>query len=209
MLQGIKTLLGIPEKLLHETDAMKRFLVVGLGNIGPEYAETRHNIGFKVLDLLSEKESFDFKKVKWGAMGTFKYKGRSVLCLKPSTYMNLSGKAVRYWMEKEKIPLDNILIITDDINLPFGRLRLRTQGSHGGHNGLKDVQYVLNTSKYNRFRFGVGSEFSKGKQVEYVLGAWNAEENAALPERLEKSTHLVRSFVFAGVKNTMNQFNGT
>lgn len=209
MFQGIKTLLGIPEKLLHETDAMKRFLVVGLGNIGPEYAETRHNIGFKILDLLSEEESFDFKKVKWGTMGTFKHKSRSVLCLKPSTYMNLSGKAVRYWMEKEKIPLENILIITDDINLPFGTLRLRTQGSHGGHNGLKDVQHLLNTSKYNRFRFGVGSEFSKGKQVEYVLGAWNEEENTALPERLEKSTHLVRSFVFAGVKNTMNQFNGT
>lgn len=205
----VKTLLGSPEKQLQEIEVMKRCLIVGLGNIGPEYEETRHNIGFKVLDFLSKEEDFTFKNDKLGATGTFVYKGKNVLCLKPSTYMNLSGKAVRYWMEKEKILLENILVITDDINLPFGTIRLKTKGSHGGHNGLKDIQYILQTPQYNRFRFGVGSEFSPGKQVEYVLGKWNPEETTALPERLQKSTNLIRSFVFSGIKNTMNQFNGT
>lgn len=188
---------------------MKKFLIVGLGNIGPEYEETRHNIGFKILDFLSEQENFNFEGAKLGTMATFKFKGRNVLCLKPSTYMNLSGKAVKYWMEKEKIPLENVLIITDDINLPFGTLRLKTKGSDGGHNGLKNIQDLLQTTQYNRFRFGVGSEFGKGRQVEYVLGKWNDQELAALSERLKKSTDLVRSFVFSGAKNTMNQFNGT
>lgn len=123
--------------------------------------------------------------------------------------MNLSGKAVKYWMDKEKIPLDNVLVITDDINLPFGTIRLKTKGSDGGHNGLKDIQNTLQTSQYNRFRFGVGAEFSKGKQVDYVLGKWNSEENQALPERLQKAADLVLSFIFAGTKNTMNQFNGS
>lgn len=187
---------------------MKKFLVVGLGNIGPDYEETRHNIGFKVLDQLSEEEQFNFESAKLGAVGTFKHKGKSILCLKPSTYMNLSGKAVKYWMDKENIDLDNVLIITDDINLPFGTLRVKTKGSDGGHNGLKDVQNTLQTSQYNRFRFGVGADFGKGKQVDYVLGTWNEEELKALPERLKKSTELIRSFVFAGIKNTMNEFNG-
>ncbi|MBO0323838.1 aminoacyl-tRNA hydrolase [Muricauda sp. CAU 1633] len=209
MLQFIKNLLGTQKSLLQETDPMKKFLVVGLGNIGAEYEETRHNIGFKVLDFLAEEESLTFESAKLGAVATFKYKGRSILCLKPSTYMNLSGKAVNYWMEKESIALDNVLIITDDINLPFGTIRLKTKGSDGGHNGLKDIQNTLQTSQYPRFRFGVGAEFSKGRQVDYVLGQWNVEEAAALPERLKKSTELIRSFVFAGVKNTMNQFNGT
>lgn len=123
--------------------------------------------------------------------------------------MNLSGKAVSYWMNKENIPLENILVITDDINLPFGTLRLKVKGSDGGHNGLKHIQQVLNTVQYHRFRFGVGSEFSKGRQIDYVLGEWSAEEKLALPERMERSTKLIRSFVFAGPKNTMNQFNGT
>lgn len=188
---------------------MKKFLIVGLGNIGSEYEETRHNIGFKILDFLAEEESFVFESAKLGAVGSFKHKGRSILCLKPSTYMNLSGKAIKYWMEKEKIPLENILVITDDINLPFGTIRLKTKGSDGGHNGLKDIQNRLQTSQYNRFRFGVGSEFGKGRQVEYVLGKWNEEEIKTLPERLKKSTALVRSYVFAGTKNTMNQYNGT
>ena len=208
MLLFIKALFGKPGKQPPYTDNMKRCLIVGLGNIGPEYKETRHNIGFKVLDFLSEQQGFTFENAKLGAVGTFSYKGRTVVCLKPSTYMNLSGKAVRYWMQKEKINLKNLLIITDDINLPFGALRLRAQGSDGGHNGLKDIQHVLQTTKYNRFRFGVGAEFSKGKQVDYVLGTWNATEEAALLERLEKSIDLVRSFVFSGVTNTMNRFNG-
>lgn len=209
MLQFIKTLLGKPGKQLQRIDSMKRRLIVGLGNIGPDYEETRHNIGFKILDFLSEKQGFTFENAKLGAVGTFSYKGRTVICLKPSTYMNLSGKAVRYWMQKEKVILENVLIITDDLNLPFGALRLRTQGSDGGHNGLKDIQHVLQTTTYNRFRFGVGAKFNKGRQVDYVLGTWNAEEAAALPECLEKVIDLVRSFVFSGVTNTMNRFNGT
>lgn len=208
MFKFINAIFGKPKQLLQEQDRMKKFLVVGLGNIGPDYEETRHNIGFKVLDQLSEEEQFNFESAKLGAVGTFKHKGKSILCLKPSTYMNLSGKAVKYWMDKENIDLDNVLIITDDINLPFGTLRVKTKGSDGGHNGLKDVQNTLQTSQYNRFRFGVGADFGKGKQVDYVLGTWNEEELKALPERLKKSTELIRSFVFAGIKNTMNEFNG-
>ena len=209
MLPFLKALFGIDNCLLEETDSMKKFLIVGLGNIGPDYEETRHNIGFKILDFLAEKESLVFESAKLGSVTSFKFKGKSVLFLKPSTYMNLSGKAVKYWMEKEKISLENVLIITDDINLPFGTIRLKTKGSDGGHNGLKSVQNVLQTSKYNRFRFGVGADFGKGRQVEYVLGKWNEEENTALQERLQKSVDLIKSFVFAGVKNTMNEFNGS
>ncbi len=195
--------------LLNETDIMKKFLIIGLGNIGSEYAETRHNIGFKVLDALSEKEGFSFETARLGDVATFKIKGRSIMCLKPSTYMNLSGKALKYWMEKEKIAKENILVITDDINLSFGTFRLKTKGSDGGHNGLKDVQLVLQTNQYNRFRFGVGADFGKGRQVDYVLGEWNDEEKEKLPERLQRSVALIRSFVLAGVKNTMNEFNNT
>ncbi len=188
---------------------MKKYLIVGLGNIGEEYAGTRHNIGFQILDKLSEKMEFDFEPARLGSIGTFKLKGRSVLCLKPSTYMNRSGKAIRYWLEKEKIPLENLLVVTDDINLPFGTLRLKTKGSDGGHNGLKDIQQMLETTQYCRFRFGVGSEFSKGNQVNYVLSPWTEEEMSAMKERLERSTELIKSFVLAGAKITMNQFNGT
>ncbi len=209
MFKWLFSLFNTNKKLLEASDNMKKFLIVGLGNIGSEYAETRHNIGFKILDELAIQEGFYFEPAKLGAIGLYKYKGRSALLLKPSTYMNLSGKAVRYWMEKENVPLENILIITDDINLPFGTLRLKTKGSDGGHNGLKSVQNLLQTSNYNRFRFGVGAEFGKGKQVDYVLGQWNEDENNTLPERLKKSTDLIRSFLFSGTKNTMNQFNGT
>ncbi len=187
---------------------MKKYLIVGLGNIGSEYSETRHNIGFNVLDALAKENDFTFEKNKLGDVGTFKIKGRSVLCLKPSTYMNRSGKAFKYWLEKEKISLENTLVITDDINLPFGTIRLKTKGSDGGHNGLKDIQQTLNTTKYNRYRFGVGAEFSKGRQVDYVLGEWNEEEKTALVERLKKSSELIKSFVLSGVSITMNQFNG-
>jgi PTH1 family peptidyl-tRNA hydrolase len=188
---------------------MKKYLVVGLGNIGEQYANTRHNVGFAILDQLAKEEDLTFEDARLGAIAKFKYKGRSILCLKPSTYMNLSGKAVKYWMDQEKIPLENILVITDDINLTFGTLRLKAKGSDGGHNGLKDIQSTLQTTKYHRFRFGVGSEFSKGRQVDHVLGTWTTEEGKALGERLKRSTQLIRSFVFAGSKNTMNQFNGT
>ncbi|PQJ16006.1 aminoacyl-tRNA hydrolase [Aureicoccus marinus] len=188
---------------------MKKFLVVGLGNIGEEYRGTRHNIGFEILDHLAEKEEFQFSLDRLGDVGQFKYKGRTAICLKPSTYMNLSGKAVLYWLQKENIPLENLLILTDDLNLPFGSLRLKTKGSDGGHNGLKDIQKMLNTGSYPRLRFGVGSDYSRGQQVDFVLGRWNEEEAEALPERLNRCSELIRSFLFAGPKNTMNKFNNT
>ena len=209
MCQLLKFLFGDNKKLLEETDRMKKFLIIGLGNIGSEYEETRHNVGFKILEQLAKEKEFSFKTAKLGEIGTFKIKGRSVLCLKPSTYMNRSGKALKYWMEKEKIPLENILVVTDDINLEFGSLRLKTKGSDGGHNGLKDIQLFLNSTNYNRFRFGVGADFGKGRQVDYVLGEWNEEEKKSLDERLERSTQLISSFVLSGIKITMNQFNGT
>ena len=188
---------------------MKKYLIVGLGNIGDEYTETRHNIGFKVLDKLAEVQEFTFETVKLGDVGTFKVKGRTVICLKPSTYMNRSGKALKYWMDKENIPQGNILVITDDINLPFGTIRIKTKGSDGGHNGLKDIQLFLQSIIYNRFRFGVGADFGKGRQVEYVLGEWNEEEKETLQERLTRSTEVVTSFVLSGIARTMNQYNNT
>ncbi|AXO81056.1 aminoacyl-tRNA hydrolase [Olleya aquimaris] len=189
-------------------DPMKKFLIVGLGNIGEKYENTRHNIGFKILDFLAKKEDITFETQKLGDVATFRFKGRTFILLKPSTYMNLSGKATLYWLTKEKVPLENLLVITDDLNLPFGSLRIKTKGSDGGHNGLKDTQDKLNTSKYNRFRFGISDAFSKGRQVDYVLGEWEEEENKKLPERLEKSAEIVKSFGTAGINNTMNSFNG-
>ncbi|MDR5589106.1 aminoacyl-tRNA hydrolase [Christiangramia sp. SM2212] len=189
-------------------DPMKKFLIVGLGNIGPKYENTRHNIGFKILDELAREKEVNFETQKLGDVASFKFKGRTFVMLKPSTYMNLSGKAVNYWMQKEKIAIENLLVVTDDLNLPFGTLRLKTKGSDGGHNGLKDIQSQLNTTKYNRFRFGISDEFSKGNQVNYVLGEWSEEEEKEMPERLKKSAELIQSFGTAGVSNTMNTFNG-
>lgn len=209
MFQFLKSLFSTEKNILREEDTMKKYLFIGLGNIGEKYSETRHNIGFKILDAFAAAENFSFETAKLGDIGTTKIKGKSVLCLKPSTFMNLSGKALKYWMDKENIPLDNVLVITDDINLNFGTLRLKAKGSDGGHNGLKDVQNVLQTTHYNRFRFGVGSDFGKGRQIEYVLGEWNEDEIKALPERLDRSVALLRGYVFAGPKNTMNEFNGT
>ena len=194
--------------VFEEPDVMKKFLIVGLGNIGEKYANTRHNVGFKVLDFLAEKEDVTFETQKLGDLATYKFKGRTFILLKPSTYMNLSGKAVLYWLTKEKIPLENLLVITDDLNLPFGSIRLKTKGSDGGHNGLKDIQDKLQTTKYNRFRFGISDEFGKGRQVDYVLGEWDEDESSKLPERLEKSVELIKSFGTAGINNTMNTFNG-
>tara|TARA_R110002049_G_scaffold68787_1_gene178236 strand:- start:122 stop:745 length:624 start_codon:yes stop_codon:yes gene_type:complete len=191
-----------------EEDDMKKYLIVGLGNIGGEYANTRHNIGFKILDYFAEAAGLTFETQKLGDLTTYKLKGRTFVFLKPNTYMNLSGKAVLYWLTKEKIALENLLVITDDLNLPFGSIRLKIKGSDGGHNGLKDIQEKLNTTKYNRFRFGISDAFSKGKQIDYVLGEWTEEENKNLKERLDKSVALIKSFALAGVNNTMNAFNG-
>ncbi|WP_422395601.1 aminoacyl-tRNA hydrolase [Pseudotamlana carrageenivorans] len=194
--------------LIEETDPMKKFLIVGLGNIGDKYENTRHNIGFKILDFFADKEALTFETQKLGDICTYKLKGRTFIFLKPNTYMNLSGKAILYWLTKEKIPLENLLVITDDLNLPFGSIRVKTKGSDGGHNGLKDTQDKLNTTKYNRFRFGISDTFSKGSQVDYVLGEWTPEESNQLKERLEKSVELIKSFGLAGINNTMNSFNG-
>lgn len=187
---------------------MKKFLIVGLGNIGSEYDNTRHNIGFKILDKLATNKNITFENKKLGAISQFRFKGRTFILLKPSTYMNLSGKAVKYWMTKEKIALENVLIVCDDINISFGTIRLKGKGSAGGHNGLKDINLQLNTQNYARFRFGVGDQFSKGKLIDYVLGKWNPDEESKLGERLEKSCDLIKSFGTAGLNNTMSEFNG-
>ena len=207
MLSFFGRILG-KKKTGEKTDPMKKFLIVGLGNIGPKYENTRHNIGFKILDELAREKDVTFETQKLGDVATLKFKGRTFVLLKPSTYMNLSGKAVNYWMQKEKIALENLLVVTDDLNLPFGTLRLKTKGSDGGHNGLKDIQTQLNTTKYNRFRFGISDEFSQGNQVNYVLGEWDEHEESKLPERLKTSAELILSFGTAGISNTMNTFNG-
>jgi PTH1 family peptidyl-tRNA hydrolase len=185
-----------------------KFLIVGLGNIGAEYVNTRHNIGFKVVDFLARKEGISFETVKLGSLAQYKFKGKTFFLLKPNTYMNLSGKAVKYWMDKENIPLENIFVITDDLNLSFGTIRIKPKGSDGGHNGLKNINLVLNTQNYTRFRFGISDEFKKGKQVDYVLGEWDDAEKLALPERLELASEIIKSFGAAGLENTMTTFNG-
>lgn len=185
-----------------------KFLIVGLGNIGVEYVNTRHNIGFKVLDFFAKKEAIAFETVKLGTLAHYKFKGRTFFLLKPNTYMNLSGKAVQYWMAKENIPLENLLVITDDLNIPFGTIRIKPKGSDGGHNGLKNINLILATQNYTRFRFGISDEFKKGKQVDYVLGEWNEIEEAKLPERLEVATEVIKSFGTSGLENTMTAFNG-
>ena len=190
------------------TDCMKKFLIVGLGNIGAEYINTRHNIGFKIVDFFAKKEGITFETVKLGALAEYKFKGKTFFLLKPNTYMNLSGKAVKYWMDKENIPVENLLIITDDLNLSFGKIRIKPKGSDGGHNGLKNIHATLNTTDYTRFRFGISDEFKKGKQIDYVLGDWDEDEKTKLPERLELTSEIIKSFGTAGLENTMTSFNG-
>jgi peptidyl-tRNA hydrolase, PTH1 family len=186
-----------------------KYLIVGLGNPGTEYEETRHNIGFKVVDAIAQSQEANFAPNRLGDVSTFRFKARTFVLLKPSTYMNLSGKAVRYWMDAEKIPVDHVFVVTDDLALPFGTLRIRGKGSDGGHNGLKDIQAVLNTTQYPRLRFGIGDAFNRGSQVDYVLGKWTVEERAALPERLDRCVESVWSFATAGLGRTMNAFNNT
>ena len=192
----------------NDNQEMKKFLIVGLGNIGAEYVNTRHNIGFKILDYFANQESVSFQTQKLGDVAEFKIKGRAVLLLKPNTYMNLSGKAVKYWLEKENIEKENILVITDDLNLCFGSIRIKSKGSDGGHNGLKNIQLLLNSTEYPRYRFGISDAFKKGKQVDYVLGEWSLEEKEALKERLGVSAEIIKSFALAGLNNTINLFNG-
>lgn len=184
-----------------------KFLIAGLGNIGDEYANTRHNIGFLVLDALAGASNTFFKTDRLASVAEVKFKGRTFVLIKPSTYMNLSGKAVNYWLQAEKIPVENFLAVTDDIALPFGKLRMKGKGSDGGHNGLKSIQETLGTTDYARLRFGIGSEFSKGRQVEYVLGEWSAEERKALPERINLAADMIKSFGAIGLQLTMTNYN--
>lgn len=184
-----------------------KYLIVGLGNIGNEYADTRHNIGFKVLDALAEASNAVFKTERYGDVAEVKHKGRTLLLLKPSTYMNLSGKAVSYWMQREKIEAENIFVVVDDIAIPFGTIRIRTKGSDGGHNGLKNINELLGHCNYPRLRFGIGGNFPKGMQVDYVLGKWTPEEREALPERVKQAADAILSFSTIGLECTMNLFN--
>ena len=189
-----------------EPDPMK-YLIVGLGNMGAEYDDTRHNIGFEVVDLLAKEFEVSFKDDNLGDIAEFRHKGRTFVLLKPSTYMNLSGKAVRYWLQKKKINKEKLLVILDDLNLPFGKQRLRAKGSDGGHNGLKNIDQLNGGNNYARLRLGIGNEFSKGRQVNYVLGKWTAEENEGLPEVLKLAAETVKGFGTIGIARAMNTYN--
>ena len=186
---------------------MKKFLVVGLGNPGSEYARTRHNIGFDLLDAWATAHSASFSISRLGDRAQFSIKGRTIVLIKPSTFMNLSGKAVRYWLEEEKVPIENLVVVVDELALPVGHVRLKLKGSDGGHNGLKDIQALLKTQEYPRLRFGVGSDFSKGRQADYVLGKWKPDEDKALPERIQTAASAAKSFVFDGLPMAMTNWN--
>ena len=185
-----------------------KYLIVGLGNIGDEYAGTRHNIGFSVLDHLAAKENLKFAHDRHAYVSEYKFKGRTFVLVKPTTYMNLSGKAVQYWMQAEKISMENILIITDDIALPFGTIRIKSKGGAGGHNGLTNIEETLHSGEYTRLRFGVGNDYPKGRQVEYVLGKWSDDQQKLLTERLDKCVEAIKAFGTIGVGLTMTNFNG-
>jgi len=184
-----------------------KYLVTGLGNIGDEYANTRHNIGFMMLDLLAAEEKIEFADKRYGFVAEYKFKGRIFVLLKPSTYMNLSGRAVNYWLQKENLEPEHLLVLVDDIALPFGALRLKGKGGDGGHNGLKNINEVLGTQAYARLRFGTGSDFAEGRQIDYVLGEWTEDEKKALPDRLKLTTDIIHSFGTLGLERTMNLFN--
>ena len=203
MLSWIKQLFSKQETIL---DPMK-YLIAGLGNMGPDYDGTRHNIGFDVVDALAKAFEVNFKHEQLGDIAKFKHKGRTFILLKPSTYMNLSGKAVNYWMQKEKISKENILVIIDDLNLPFGTQRIKGKGSDGGHNGLKNIDQVTGGNNYARLRIGIGSEYRKGQQVNFVLGQWSDEEAQQLPTIIDYAAETVKAFGTIGISHTMNQFN--
>ena len=184
-----------------------KYLIVGLGNIGEGYQDTRHNIGFTVLDTMAVASNISFTDKRYGAVCKLRYKGRDMFLLKPSTYMNLSGNAVSYWLKKENIPLENMLIIVDDIALPLGSIRMRSKGSDGGHNGLAHINTILSTNEYARISIGIGNSFSKGGQINYVLGKWDPEEKKFMAERISIVIDMIKSFAFAGVELTMTAFN--
>lgn len=186
---------------------MNKFLIVGLGNIGPEYSNTRHNIGFDIVDELVKKHNGQFRTDRLADVAEIRFKGKQLVCIKPSTYMNLSGRAVKYWSDKEKISTDHILVLMDELALPLDRLRLRGSGSAGGHNGLKSIEEQLGTTEYPRLRFGIGNNFPKGRQSDFVLGKWTGEEWPLVLFKLGKSVELVEQFVTAGLPTTMNLYN--
>ena len=184
-----------------------KYLIVGLGNIGSEYAGTRHNIGFRVLDALAKASNLVFEDKRYGAVASLSLKGQQLVLLKPSTYMNLSGNAVRYWMNKENVPLERILVVVDDLALPFGALRMKPSGSDAGHNGLKHIATILGTQNYARLRFGIGNDFLRGGQIDFVLGHFTDEDWKTMDERLETAGEIIKSFCLAGIDITMNQYN--
>jgi PTH1 family peptidyl-tRNA hydrolase len=185
-----------------------KYLIVGLGNPGSKYADTRHNIGFDVLDALIKDSESSFETERYADRAEIKFKGRKLVLIKPNTFMNLSGKAVHFWLQKEKIPTSNLLVISDDLALPFGTLRLKGKGSAGGHNGLKDIEAILKTVNYCRLRFGIGSDYARGKQADFVLGPWSLEEQNDLSERITQATKFVFSLVTIGLNMTMSALNG-
>ena len=184
-----------------------KYLIVGLGNIGDEYRNTRHNIGFKILDAFAEASNIVFSTERYGDIARMRLKNKQLVLLKPSTYMNLSGNAVRYWKEKEGIDINNILVLVDDIALPFGAIRIKGRGSDAGHNGLKSIAQMLGSDAYPRLRFGIGNDFPRGCQVEYVLGAFSLDERQKMPLRLEVATEAIKTFCLAGIQNAMNSYN--
>lgn len=205
MLNWLKNLFDFSQKK-EEPDPMK-YLIVGLGNMGAEYDNTRHNIGFDVVDALAKEFDVKFKNDSLGDLAEFKHKGRTFVLLKPSTYMNLSGKAVRAWLTKKKVEKKNLLVIVDDMNLDLGILRLRGKGSDGGHNGLKSIDQMTGGNNYARIRFGIGNDFSKGRQVDFVLGNWNSEEQDKLPEIIKRAADGVKKFGTIGLSHTMTELN--
>lgn len=184
-----------------------KYLIVGLGNPGPEYADTRHNIGFQVLDVLANASGARFAPARYGEMAEFRHKGRIFILVKPTTFMNLSGKAVRYWMDQENVPAERLLVITDDLALPFGTIRIKPSGGAGGHNGLSSIIELLGTEAFPRLRFGIGSDFARGRQSEYVLGSWSTTERKALDDRTELASKAVLQFGLLGIDQAMNGFN--
>jgi PTH1 family peptidyl-tRNA hydrolase len=184
-----------------------KYLIAGLGNIGPEYKNTRHNIGFQILDALVEASNISFNDKRYGFVAEYKYKARTFILLKPTTYMNLSGRAINFWLQKEKIDIKNMLVLVDDLALPFGTLRVRAKGGAGGHNGLENINQVLGRNDYARLRFGIGDDFNTGRQVDYVLGEWSREEKKELPFKIDDSIDIIKSFGTIGVERTMNFHN--
>jgi len=182
-------------------------LIVGLGNIGPEYAQTRHNIGFMVVDAIAQAAGVTWQDRRYGFVAEVKVKNQTLILLKPSTYMNLSGNAVRYWMNEKKIDIERLLVVVDDLALPFGALRMKPGGSEAGHNGLRHITQTLGTQQYARLRFGIGNDFPRGGQVDYVLSNFSTEEVSTMPERIDKATEMIKSFALSGIQFTMNHFN--